>query len=135
MLASAAAGRRVTVLHPRCGHTLRFYITPHCPQCPPVVSLKLHLVAVTAARPPGEGNGPLCKVVFAPFCLCAAFWVSGQALRASHCSVACGQALASQPPPTPAPRRFAALACAAKSHHVVGILPQGGELGVPFQGK
>ena len=111
------------VLHPRCGHTLRFYITPHCPQCPPVVSLKLHLVAVTAARPPGEGNGPLCKVVFAPFCLCAAFWVSGQALRASHCSVACGQALASQPPPTPAPRRFAALACAA-----CPSAPQGGSL-------
>ena len=29
------------------------YITPHCPQCPPVAALKLRLVAVTASRPVG----------------------------------------------------------------------------------
>lgn len=40
----------------RYGHPLRFYITPHCPQCPPVAALKLRLVPVTAARPAGEGN-------------------------------------------------------------------------------
>ena len=40
----------------RYGHPLRFYITPHCPQCPPVAALKLRLVPVTASRPSGEGN-------------------------------------------------------------------------------
>jgi hypothetical protein len=29
------------------------YITPHCPQCPPVAALKLRLVPVTASRPVG----------------------------------------------------------------------------------
>ena len=41
------------VAHARYGHPLRFYITPHCPQCPPVAALKLRLVPVTAARPIG----------------------------------------------------------------------------------
>jgi hypothetical protein len=43
------------------GHPLRFYITPHCPQCPPVAALKLRLVPVTAARPSGEGNRRYAK--------------------------------------------------------------------------
>lgn len=41
------------VAHARYGHPLRFYITPHCPQCPPVAALKLRLVPVTASRPIG----------------------------------------------------------------------------------
>ncbi len=45
----------------RYGHPLRFYITPHCPQCPPVAALKLRLVAVTASRPSGEGNRRYAK--------------------------------------------------------------------------
>ena len=35
------------------GHTLRFYIRPHCPQCPAVTALKLRLVPVTAGAPFG----------------------------------------------------------------------------------
>lgn len=38
--ASAAAGRRVTVRHPRCGHTLRFYIRPHFTKCGAVAALR-----------------------------------------------------------------------------------------------
>ena len=49
------------VAHARYGHPLRFYITPHCPQCPPVAALKLRLVSVTAARPSGEGNRRYAK--------------------------------------------------------------------------
>lgn len=41
------------VLHPRCGHTLRFYITPHFTKYQSVVALKLHLVPGTASRPHG----------------------------------------------------------------------------------
>lgn len=37
--------------HARYGHPLRFYIMPHCPQCPPVATLKLRLVPVTACAP------------------------------------------------------------------------------------
>jgi hypothetical protein len=49
------------VAHARYGHPLRFYITPHCPQCPPVAALKLRLVPVTASRPSGEGNRRYAK--------------------------------------------------------------------------
>ena len=49
----------------RYGHPLRFYITPHCPQCPAVAALKLRFVPFTASRPSGEGNGTLCKVAYA----------------------------------------------------------------------
>ena len=38
------------------------YITPHCPQCPPVAALKLRLVPVTASRPSGEGNRRYAKL-------------------------------------------------------------------------
>ena len=55
----------VVVTHARYGHPLRFYITPHCPQCPPVAALKLRLVPVTAARPVGLRQQALCKVAFA----------------------------------------------------------------------
>ena len=41
------------VAHARYGHPLCFYITPHCPQCPAVATLKLRLVPVTASRPVG----------------------------------------------------------------------------------
>ena len=87
----------------RYGHPLRFYITPHCPQCPPVAALKLRLVPVTASRPSGEGNRryakwPSLESVAQPSALpgrlhalraavCAPLWLSwhrgiGQALRA-----------------------------------------------------
>ena len=49
------------VAHARCGHPLRFYITPHCPQCPAVTALKLRFVPVTATRPSGEGNRHYAK--------------------------------------------------------------------------
>jgi hypothetical protein len=49
------------VVRARYGHPLRFYITPHCPQCPAAIPLKLHLVSVTAARPSGEGNRRYAK--------------------------------------------------------------------------
>jgi hypothetical protein len=49
------------VAHARYGHPLRFYITPHCPQCPAVAALKLRLVPVTASRPSGEGNRRYAK--------------------------------------------------------------------------
>ena len=51
------------------------------------------MVPVTAARPPGEGNGTLCKVASAPFGLCATVGASKQALRAPRFSVACGHAM------------------------------------------
>ncbi len=54
-------GVRAVVVHARYGHPLRFYITPHCPQCPPVAALKLRLVSVTALRPSGEGNRRYAK--------------------------------------------------------------------------
>jgi hypothetical protein len=47
----AAAVFAVAVAHARYGHTLCFYIRPHCPQCPAVTALKLHLVPVTAGAP------------------------------------------------------------------------------------
>jgi hypothetical protein len=61
---AARPGSRVfvaVVAHARYGHPLRFYITPHCPQCPPVAALKLRLVPVTASRPSGEGNRRYAK--------------------------------------------------------------------------
>ena len=65
-LAHRAGGRSgASMARARYGHPLRFYITPHCPQCPAVTALKLHLVPVTASRPSGEGNGTLCKVAYA----------------------------------------------------------------------
>ena len=62
----APAARRWPVLFAehvalaRFGHPLRFNIRPHCPQWPPVTALALRLVAPTAARPSGKGNGTLC---------------------------------------------------------------------------
>jgi hypothetical protein len=49
------------VVHARYGHPLRFYITPHCIQCPAVTALKLRFVPVTASRPSGEGNRHYAK--------------------------------------------------------------------------
>jgi len=60
------AGDLVRLSHaPATATRFAFYITPHCPQCPAVTALKLHLVPVTASRPSGEGNGTLCKVAYA----------------------------------------------------------------------
>ena len=108
------------VAHARYGHPLRFYITPHCPQCPPVAALKLRLVPVTAARPSGEGNRryakwPSLESVAQPSALpgrwhalraavCTPLslsWHRGisQALRAVFWTVACGQL----PPVSPRP--------------------------------
>jgi hypothetical protein len=109
VLASAAGGRRATVVRPRCGHTLRFYIRPHFRKCRPVVSLKLHLVPVTASRPPGFLKRALCKVAYAPAgCGSSAGFSSG----ASRSILVSGlrPCAGCQPPPTPGPRRFAALA-------------------------
>ena len=65
-LAHRAGGRSgASVALVRYGHPLRFYITPHCPQCPAVTALKLRFVPFTASRPSGEGNGTLCKVAYA----------------------------------------------------------------------
>ena len=70
------------------------YITPHCPQCQPVTSLKLRFVSVTG------GNGTLCKVAY------AAPWWSWRrgmvsALRAERQSVAYGQSPHHEPRPPP----------------------------------
>ena len=53
------------LVHPRYGHPLRFYITPHFRKCRAVVALKLHLGPRTAARPDGFPKQALCKVTFA----------------------------------------------------------------------
>ena len=53
------------VMHPRYGHSLRFYIRPHFRKCGAVVALKLHLVPHTAARPHGFPKQALCKVAYA----------------------------------------------------------------------
>jgi hypothetical protein len=58
----------------RYGHPLRFYIRPHCPQCPAVTALKLRLVPVTAARPVGEGNGPYAKWPLLGVVVVVALW-------------------------------------------------------------
>ena len=112
------------------------YITPHCPQCPPVATLKLRLVPVTASRPSGEGNGPLCKIAFAGYGRTAVgasrslarptrrrlapLWLLwrcgiGQALRAAFWSVACGQSSCVCPAhPVASPLRGIGLALGAR---------------------
>lgn len=133
------------VAHARYGHPLRFYITPHCPQCPPVAALKLRLVPVTASRPSGEGNRryakwPSLESVAQPSALpgrwhalraavCAPLWLSwrcgiGQALRALFWSVACGQSSCVRPRPP--------LCFAAARHQPCALVcpsaPRGGSL-------
>jgi hypothetical protein len=122
VLASAAGGRRPTVVRPRCGHTLRFYIRPHFRKCRPVVPLTLHLVPVTAARPPGFLKRALCKVDSAP---CGVVFSAGFSPGASRSTSVSGlrPCAGYQPPPTPGPRRFAALARA-----VCPSAPRGGSL-------
>ena len=109
------------VAHARYGHPLRFYITPHCPQCPPVAALKLRLVPVTASRPSGEGNRryakwPSLESVAQPSALpgrwnapraavCAPLWLSwhlgiGQALRAVWLVSGLRPVILCVPPPT-----------------------------------
>lgn len=109
------------VVFARYGHPLRFYITPHCPQCPPVAALKLRLVPVTAARPSGEGNRryakwPSLEAVAQPSALpgrwralhavvCAPLWLSlhrgiGQALRAELSASGLRPVMLCVPPPT-----------------------------------
>ena len=68
------------VAHARYGHPLRFYIRPHCPQCPAVTALKLRLVPVTAARPAGEGNRPYAEWPLLGVVAVVAQW-HGQLLR------------------------------------------------------
>ena len=122
------------VAHARYGHPLRFYITPHCPQCPPVAALKLRLVSVTAARPSGEGNRryakcPSLESVAQPSALpgrlhalraavCAPLWLLwhrgiGQALRAVWLVSGLRPVMWCVPPPTLALRRCAASALRA----------------------
>ena len=96
-------------------------ITPHFRKCRAVVSLKLHLVPHTAARPIGFPKQALCKVAYAGVgrtavgaprsrvhalrsAVCAPLWVClhrgiSQALHASFCSVACGQSCCVCPRP------------------------------------
>ena len=96
-------------------------ITPHFRKCRAVVSLKLHLVPHTAARPNGFPKQALCKVAYAGVgrtavgaprsrvhalrsAVCAPLWVClhrgiSQALHASFCSVACGQSCCVCPRP------------------------------------
>ena len=106
---SAAGGLRALVLHPRCGHTLRFYIRPHFSKCGAVVPLKLHLVPRTATRPRGFLKQALCKVASTPSCGVLRF-----GYLARRFAQVFGQWPAAirgrQPPPTPGPRRCAALA-------------------------
>ncbi len=118
----------------RYGHPLRFYITPHCPQCPPVAALKLRLVPVTASRPSGEGNRryakwPSLESVAQPSALpgrlhalraavCAPLWLSwhrgiGQALRAVCLVSGLRPVMWCVPPPTLVLRRCAASALRA----------------------
>ena len=122
------------VAHARYGHPLRFYITPHCPQCPPVAALKLRLVPVTASRPSGEGNRryakwPSLESVEQPSALpgrwhalraavCAPLWLSwhrgiGQALRALWSVSGLRPVMWCVPPPTLVLRRCAASALRA----------------------
>lgn len=119
------------VARARYGHPLRFYITPHCPQCPPVAALKLRLVSVTALRPSGEGNRryakwPSLESVAQPSALpgrwhalraavCAPLWLSwhlgiGQALRAVRSVSGLRPVMWCVPPPTLVLRRCAASA-------------------------
>ena len=136
--AKAARGCRVVyvavVALARYGHPLRFYITPHCPQCPPVAALKLRLVPVTASRPSGEGNRryakwPSLESVAQPSALpgriralraavCAPLWLSwhlglGQALRAVCLVSGLRPVMWCMPPPTLVLRRCAASALRA----------------------
>lgn len=91
----------------RYGHPLRFYITPHCPQRPPVAALMLRLVPVTASRPCG------CRGTWALVWRCALCF--GQWPAASHLVCApthphglarfagVGPARSARPPPEGAP--------------------------------
>ena len=118
----------------RYGHPLRFYITPHCPQCPPVAALKLRLVPVTASRPSCEGNRryvkwPSLESVAQPSAhhgrwhalraaVCAPLWLSwhlgiGQALRAVCLVSGLRPVMWCVPPPTLVLRRCAASALRA----------------------
>lgn len=122
------------VARARYGHPLRFYITPHCPQCPPVAALKLRLVPVTASRPSGEGNRryakwPSLESVAQPSALpgrwhalraavCAPLWLLwrcgiGQALRAVWLVSGLRPVMLCVPPPTLVLRRCAASALRA----------------------
>ena len=46
---------------PAAAHALRFYITPHCPQCLAVTALKLHLCQSPLRALAGEGNRRYAK--------------------------------------------------------------------------
>lgn len=131
VLISAAGGRRVTLVHARYGHPLRFYIRPHFGKCGAVVPLKLHLVHPTATRPHGCPKQALCKVAFAgdgrtavgasrslarptrrrqrALVVCMRRGIS-QALRAVCLVSGLRPFLLCLPPPTRGPRRCAALA-------------------------
>lgn len=144
-LGLTAVGCVAVVALARYGHPLRFYITPHCPQCPPVAALKLRLVPVTAARPSGEGNRryakwPSLESVAQPSALpgrwhalraaiCAPLWLSwhrgiSQALRAVWLVSGLRPVMWCVPPPTLVLRRCAAQPCAL----VCPSAPRGGSL-------
>jgi hypothetical protein len=60
---SHRVGQRLgaVVVRARYGHPLRFYITPHCPQCLAVTALKLHLCQSPLRALAGEGNRRYAK--------------------------------------------------------------------------
>ena len=126
-----------SVVFARYGHPLRFYITPHCPQCPPVAALKLRLVPVTASRPSGEGNRRYAKwpslershsrrrfpVAGAPLWVCLHLGI-GQALRAVLSVSGLRLVIWCVPPPTRGLGR-----CAASAQRwTARPPPQGGSL-------
>ena len=134
--------------HPRYGHPLRFYITPHFRKCRAVVALKLHLVPHTAARPDGFPKQALCKVAFAGdgrtgvgaprsrvhalrAAVCAPLWVCphhgiSQALRAVCLVSGLRPVMWCMPPPTLGPRR-----CAAWLRAELPVRPQGPPVHAP----
>ena len=139
------------VVFARYGHPLRFYITPHCPQCPAVAALKLRLVPVTAARPSGEGNRryakwPSLEAVAQPSALpgrwralrsavCTPLWVClhlgiSQALRAVLSASGLRPVMWCVPPPARGPRRCAAWLRAELPVRPPRGLPQSARLGV-----
>ena len=154
-LACASSGRAIAALgaaatppllvHPRYGHPLRFYITPHFRKCRAVVPLKLHLVPHTAARPNGFPKQALCKVAYAGVgrtavgaprsrvhalraAVCTPLWCACTWALVRRCalcawSVACGQSCGVCPRPPvglAAARLGSALNCPSA--------PQGGSL-------
>lgn len=159
--AQASPGCRLVVVacvaQARCGHPLRFYITPHFVKWAPSAALKLRSVPPTAAAPSrvhktgvtqsglaGSGRNrhwrsPVAVAPYAPMadalCGVRCARAHGQALRAAFWSVACGHLFVFAPAhPWASPLRGIGLA------RVCPSAPQGGSLSpahrvLPFCGS